>query len=870
MKLKSQKKYKFKFYLITFLTVTFLLFELFFLVGKNNSVFNLKSQRDTSNISEYNIVRKSQNSNSVTYDISYKEDNVWYWDQKKEDFVLPSWEQKTYDDWMYNETPQFGIIYEGEFDEDGNVLTIPNSTMEGWTTYQSITNETTSYTYNWINKYEKATFPKSLPKYWSYSFKDDLNLNWVQYQWDKWGWTSSAGYWKKPHRAETGLGNQSIWVDWTIYSNGILENNGKLDIEIYDNYSEQFVSQDFHPTFDTSAWSFDSSAPYVEIPEPNDGEPMGVNGSETLKISNLALGWQYTFNAKLMYKDSNGVTKQWGSDYQDKFETNKEGPVVDVYSTPMDQNSITFGYDINDLQSSRSTPVNWSLESSTGEIIETGINYSNNFEKTFQNLDSDIEYSFKINFQYRTLNRDDGTYDENNYDGSKSSKTGIYYNNEVNLSEIWVSDIQSGSFVLNLNIETNNHIIDNSIDAGWQIEYLNSPSDPYNIFFEEYTGKELNEGTNSIKIDFNYDDLTSYNLSIKPIYKGTNIISSANQQILNIGTNLKKDFSIHIINSETTNTEMNVYYELSGDLDKISSLSYKINNSNWIEISFNKNTDEQVLSFEKLAPNTEYNFQLKGVNTYLGQEIFSNKVKFKTDVNTSINFELTPYYNSAKVNIFIDKEKYLDNKNIYWELEEARTNKFIQNNIDENEDIIINSNGTLSFTIDNLNPQTQYNLYLKFEIEENIYYEELNFETTSFKTNFNVNSSVIKKVETKDNHNFKLYYDGYFRSLKYSIDETNSWNYIDILPNDNFIEFYISEDFDDSITFVMNESLNSTWTFNKSEESYFNLSKNEFNLRLFLIIIFTIFAILTLIISSLWGIWWSLKKSNSENKNIWN
>ena len=845
----------------------FLLFfiNIFFLFGIDSKKINSESlnRNDTKDITEYKISKGTQSGNNVDYKVSYAESDVWFWDAEKSDFNPPRWVQKEFEKWEYSALPKFSLYFIGELEEEEEIPPAPY--FSDWTSRGS----EGDYTYTWNKQNQKASMPKIDKKNWDVTSKDDFNEFWHQIKWNKWGWENDKGTWSKPKRKETGNRNKDVWIDWNIKSNDSIDQSGNFNIfnslKDIDEGSDptRYNNENNQPHFDMD-YSYDKNAPKLDIPEPKDGEHQGIAGDKTLKIRNLSLGWHYYFTANLNYKDKNGNTQTLNT-YNDDFVTNREAPTdsMSFYSTSED--SITYSIKITDHHSSRISPIKWNLEDNeTEETIDNGSNNSNYFRKTFFNLNKDNSYTLEMEYDYK-LNDDLGKQTSSD---SITGTTSSYYKNTVTNGDFSISNISKDEMTLNANFLTNNNIIDNVKIAGWTIQYTNDVEKicTQNIILN---GDDITPGTNSHLFKYeNFEEKIDYKQNIKVVSWINNPPEDFDEQDTtpkeySLDTNTHVDYSIVSKNSNVTNREATINYILGGNIDNINGLQYSLNNSKWINIDFEKTSDQQSFYISGLNPEKKYDLKIRGVsNEYV---IFANPFVFKTDRDTKMKITShSANQNSITIVTSFDKYKYLDQKYFDWNIKEDNSGDFIKKGRQE-----ILSNGDISTNIDELNPNTSYTITTNVLIENKIIPLDISVKTL-VNPDDHINNGYITGLKKKSN-DFKLSYVGNVKTVDYSFNGIDGWKKVDFNLDKGKINLTIPEPNFDEIHFRLNGSFNSLYSWHSPIENDLVLVKHHpyINVGLLVFFLVLIFITLTISLSIIWAKWWKSREVKPENINIW-
>ncbi len=834
-------------------------------VNLNIENFLKHNNKNLTNIEEYEIQRSGTGVNSVTYEINYKEDDVWYWNQTKDDFVPPQWVKKTNDKYKYTSLPTFTISNPSE-------EIIEHPSFYGWTLITESPDQRT-FVYEWSNEWQQTSLP-SIESPWV--LEDSSNFDtWELFEQATWGWNGS-GYWKEPTRTETGTGNKSIWIDWEIKYDGNVEQSGKKDILNSDINIESSKPNNDNLVTIPEGDEHSNIAPTIVVPEPQDGTPQGVQSTTELFIDNLSQGWIYNFNAKLMYRDENNVEHQY-SEFEDNFSLSKDTiPTMDISSYPDDgDNGLTFKVEVNDPKGTRNTPINWVLKDSGGTIIESGSNTSNLFSKTFSGLNDEEEYNFECSFGYSLSESDFSTPTIMTENLSKSPGDD-YDEYVVTQLESWVTNIYSNEFILNLYIETENNEWDKNKNVGWTIQWFKKNSLDSGFLDIAIETSDLKIGQNSLKVekgkngipDVNFDE---YKIKVFPWVGGpdhTRILSNKikSNDFYDLSTNIEPKYTIQINNADVTNNSSKVKYEVADDYNLIQEIQLKINDGNWVKVdSYDPTNVTQYLEFENLNINTTYKIQLKaiGVNDDF---ILSNDFRFKTDYNTNFNLECEPGKNSILVQPTIEKYEYLDEKYFKWNIKDLDENKYIKSGTN-----YINNNRNNDFTIDNLNSNTNYEIVTNIEVEGKVIAKKVRVKTLEEKDSLVENSFIVDGTTNNNFTEFNLEYIGSFKTIEYSYDGISWIEVEDFSINDSHIEFSLpSSNSDQSeIYFRVNHTNNSLYSFYKGIDNELVIPPDPIDWKPIILTLIISFIVLTMILSTAWGVYWIKRNRKPAEINIW-
>ncbi len=832
--------------------------------------------------------------NNATYNVKYKQNDVWYYDQQKSDFVPPAWEQSQFESWSYNgDMPSFEITYTGDYN---GTITPPLTTINSWVRVggQQLPN-TSVYTYEWTDKEHKATNP-SIPKNWKKTHISDLNKNWTMDLPNAWSWKDSEGYWNDPHERATGKGNKKVWVDWNVKNvnaeNHIIKSGTKNIDTSYDhpNNIKRKLAQyntDKKNTDFTTNLSISSQKPTYTVKEPYDSnsiefeksigegyygeyaESNGESGTD-ISIGELPKGYTYEVNGALKYEDKNGKIRTYGPELKDKFKNGEKtgkAPEIIIESSSNSENSLTFSYSVIDPDFLRITPVEWKFESVTDGLLMKGSSNSSNFKKTFK-VTRDEHYTFEASSYYTR------SFDENKPSDrilitreSKPETAGKYYINKITKFETSVENIQDNNVIFDVYVETNNNILKSNTKASLEITELKrkgkSITSPPYIFPINHTG------TTSIKLhtkQWKWKDKDRLIFKTTLERNGTKISEPITYEY-NLNTNLKKSTNIIIdSNKYINNTEAELTYELESN-DHINEIEYSLNGT-WNKITkFEQRSSHQTLSLENLNPETLYNVQLKA-ETNNGNEYFSNNYKFKTDRNTSIkHLDLTSDNNSITVENDVDKFKYLDDPRINWSLYDKDDKKTIQVGT---ENII--DNGKFGFTINNLLPGHKYSYLENINIEGKTLALKKEIKTKDIMDPDLVNNAYIKDVKKISPNKYKIKYEGIVFNAEYFSFKNREWKKMNAISFDknNELTLETSEKNLEHVQFKLNYSMNSTYSWDENIDS--NL-KNPPPIKLsyivLLLIIIPIFLVATIGGVTIWAWWWKNKRVKKIDVNIW-
>lgn len=803
--------------------------------------------------------RANQSKNSVTYDFSYAEDDVYYWDQKIEDFKAPDWRQVYYDDWKYETIPTFTIRYTGSASDYEK----PNF---GYT-WKLINNdeENRILTYEWGSTYTEASEPGIDTTNWEVISSDEGE--WIQYSFDEWDWNYKYGSWDDPVRTETGNGNEREWIEWELSSKGNVEKSGELEFspnqvdvpskEINDDSIIEFVSTEEERKHETApTWSFP-----VGYEGPNDSESWGVKDSEELTIDGLAYGWEYNLSAKFMYVDEYGNEKQYDQVFNDTFKLNKDEPTTYINLSNEDSNTITANYVIDDPMATRHTKVHWELIESENVIYE-GDSNEDEFQRTFDNLDPEKEYKFKINYDYVTFEDDNGEIELKSFSDWKTiSPTGNYYNNVITITDFWLSNEEENSFVANVDIDTNNNEMNNNLFVeyrfGNQVVYLD----------------ELKPGTNSVKI-YNSNPTISKNINLISNIK---IDSDVETTLKPEMTNMVPTYTIYLKDGEYTNHEAIINYAVDGNSDAIENLEYQLNDGDWVTINDGlSTTGEHQLYLENLIPLENYTITFRSHDKVEDVYIFSNTFKFEMDRNPSLSESSEGIKTTDSMLSFsyeVDKVEYLDDKNVYWELYDNSKQKYVQNGVQA-----IYSNGVNRITVEDLDPDNEYILTMNLNYKDNVYVLNLESWTDSKIVQHSETTGNIVDINTDNGEVFDIEIEGAFKYISYFNESTSEYEKINYSREDNILRVRPTN-VQTSYTFIINGSISTAKTWYSSLEG--TLIKDEdfivepdepFKMPLWVWVLLPslIFAILIITLISIWAYWWHKKRDQEKSKfNIW-
>lgn len=882
----------------------------------NISVNSLEKSQSYStyedDISLFTVEQSSLDSNSVTYNVKYNEENVWYWDQSKDDYVAPNWSQYEYDEYYYgpevsiseSETgqgpisddsylPTFSIEYtndrtthweegddgvldeshggdEGvESDDDIEVddpYPYPPS-FNGWTRNESYNSNRIEYSYTWdYSTTEMSNFPSVNDDGWELTSTDEGE--WNQYNYDHWNWTSTHGYWGDPTRTSLGTENKAIWIDWEVDSQGNIEQTGKENVNTNDEATTDKNTINDDDVVEYSATDEEQrspEAPTVTVPEPNDSDPHGVEADQEFTISNLSHGWEYDVSMNLMYEDEFGNEKTYGT-FDDNFILPNDEPEIITSSEVINDTTIDFSYQItDDDDSSRITPVNWELKDSTGTIIDSGSSNSNYFEKSFDNLLPGETYTFTASFDYKSAEDNDYSIESNTLSSSTSNTTLDEIDDEsYTISNYWVSNIQDDSYVLNMDIYS-----DNDFDIKYS-DGLGFDVNEQEITFAEY-GIEVHPGTNSIVVPTTLD-VNEGDITVSPIINDHTTIKSSlpGSKDYNLDTNLDSENNIFINTVDSQNNSATVYYDIEGDLTNTQSVMYKFDDQDWRNVDNELITGPNTLQLNNLDQNSSHSLQMKIVNSE--NEVLSNSVSFKTDSNTTIgNLELESTFDSVILSFDVDNYRYLIDDGLdYFEwgikYKDSKDDKFIkQGSVD------INSNGRKTYTIDDLKPDTEYEVVVNVTNEDETLFLNDTI-TTEEEPSYGYdisNSAYITNVDRQKNDSFNVEYKGQLKYISYIDENGNLVRIDDYAKISNGVVNVNAPVTDGEVTFSLNGSTAYTYTWYEEFESDLVYKPvSEFSWLWFWISISILFFIITIVIVGVWAIYW--RKTEKRTKtNIW-
>ncbi len=769
--------------------------------------------------------------------------NTPYTDESLDDQYKAAWDEVVQDDWP-NPNTAFKNGHSGW-------------NMDGY--YKPSTNQ--SYDFYWSSYNSKmSSFPK-LKKNWTYTKKDEGDWNHSTY--NHWNW-SGSDYWKNPHRASTGQGNKSVYVDWTIQTNGVQLNGGRKDISTKDVVTQtasSVASKQSKPSYSaTDSQKHSSNAPYtVSVPEPKDSDWFGVSGSEFISIGNLPIGNEYVFNADLKYTDKYGSERTFDS-YEDTFSTSKSNDTfLNIWSNSDSENVINFGYELTDKNNVRLSDIRWKVTGDMGTKY-SGTSKSNHFEQSFE-VQPGEKATFEAEYDYSLMNdRNGNPVIQTSAPKSKQGATGQFYNDKVKDFEVWVDNIQDESFVFNYYLETNN----NFVDPTSRIE-INIAGDNYEINdVNPGTTSYLIETPKSSKLDNINEELTA-NL-ITPVSEEEAKVNINNQ------TNLVKDYSIRIIDNEyINNTEAAVNYVIDDSklTSNVTDVEYNLNGK-WHHLDYKQTNNIQTLELLNLNPETVYNLQFK-TTTDSGRDYYSNKFKFKTDRSPSAYVKpnnVTSGEHSASMSFEIDKLEYIDNKNFTWGIFEKTKRK---EKLLYTRDDVLTSNGIKTIYADGLDANKEYEFVVNLEIEGETVVLSSNVSTKLEKTD-TINNAYINDVSTKKGK-YNISYVGTFTSLEYSLDgvnwiETKSYK----LKDGNKIELSnVKLNDDKSISFRLNNQMRSQYSYYEGMDNNLKMPKRHINIDwyIFAICMMILFIAATATLTSLWA-WMRHKDSKGKIEgNIW-
>lgn len=880
------------------------------------NISNELKSAGTHDIDEYKISRSYQEGNKVNYTINYIESGVWYWDQEKSDYKQKSWNKYSSNSWYYGPgislgstgdddyhsgdqsfAPSFQIKYTGDRPshevehpgEPDNPDTPWDDSTDSWTetvwddwpnpsshafsngysgfrmTNSWTPSSNSTYTFEWTNlKSEMNSFPK-LNKHWEYVSKDEGD--WNQCTYDHWDW-SGSDYWNSPDRAESGKGNERVYVDWKISSNSNTIDSGVKDINLHDIVvvtASQFAAGQAKPSSTeyetTDSERHSSTPPSINVPEPRDSDWYGVDGSETISIDNLPLGWEYLFEANLMYVDCDGNTHTYNT-YTDTFstsKTNNSSITIDGWSN--NETSVVFNYSLVDRDNIRASDVRWNLVGDKGTNY-SGVSQSNHFQKSFD-VEEGENVTFSAEYDYALSNNLDGTANITpSATSSKTITTGNFYTDEVETFDFWIDNIQDDSLVFNYYISTNNNHLSDDYKINVNVNDSTFEIDP-------------KLGTTSYYVPLLGDEK---NLIFSAVLSGdgNTIEAENNNQSVNIDTNLLVDFSMRLIeNSLITNTEANIDYQLIplGIEEEINSIQYSLNGQ-WYDLDYEETDEVQTLELTNLNPTTEYEIYFKAKTDY--RDYFSNTFKFKTDRGPSIYIDYddeghlldktSTGENSASMTFSTDKQEYIDVTEFTWGVQDRENDKVIYERTDE-----ILNNGQKTIFADGLESNHDYRMILNAEIEgETIMLSQ--DVSTHRESNNTIDNSFIKSIDSKKN-DYIVSYEGKMSSVQYSL---NGVDWLTVAPKETSDGSFVISKSDigntDHVSFRINNQMRSQSSYYDGVDSTLIKPKDpiNWNWNVFVIVIIVLFLIATITLVSIWA-WWHTHKSETVKieGNIW-
>lgn len=790
---------------------------------------------------------------------------------------LADWERR-YDIWEgYNDDDYKETIYDSWPNPSSNAFSNGYSGFSQKTSYNS--NSNIEYEYTWNSYSSKmGSFPK-LKKNWEYVEKDEGN--WTQCTYDHWKWTGTPS-WSNPARAETGEGNRSVYVDWTIDS-ADWHDSGRETLSLKDTITttaSSFAnSQDkqlsLYDTTDSQRHS--SNAPTLNVAEPLDSDWYGVNASKTFTIGGLSKGWTYDFHADLKYVDKDGVEQSYG-EWDDSFSFEKTNTSdVEVWYESDNENSIKFGYDVDDEDNLRVSNIDWEFESDTGRKM-SGESQSNHFSKSFDLLEDETSASFRAQYEYATSTSSAGTLSETHVasDNRDDVKPGEFYNNELVDFDFWVENIQKNSFMFTYYVNSNNNIIPEGtyIDVDW-----GSLSG---------TISNVTEGSHSFIVDTTEmidDDMNA------TLVWGDGLSETSVTKKVNNNTNLEQAFTFHAIDvTDIRDHEATIDYRLD-ELETLpeepTSVEYSLNN-NWRDLDFVDDGSEQQLELTGLSSETEYEVQFKVVSNHV--DYFSNTLKFTTDRSTDIYVDTshdpentggdanryssyTIGEHSASFTFVVDKYEYIDNPEFTWGIQDLETEEILY----EYKDFITH-NGEHTLYADGLESNHEYRFVVNIEVEGEIQLLTKDIKTNRVENDVNNNSYITDIYSKKDI--WKINHLGNVQSLEVSLDNGESWimlNSSSWSDNDGVISVNKIDGMKPSegndITFMLNWQARSQRSYYNGIESTMIVPKIaiEINLLLLVVIILILFIATTFTLAGLWA-WWNSKDRSGGTKiegNIW-
>ncbi len=770
----------------------------------------------------------------------------------------PEWIETVLDDWPAPWSA-FASSYSGWIQEG---VYNPNNNVE--------------YDYYWSNFDVKISeFPK-LNKDWTYTYKNEGS--WNQHIYNHWEWRGSD-YWKLPDRVLTGQGNEDVYVNWEILSNDVLVDSGKQTIFTKDKVTmsnSSFAANQPKPTSDYDLTGSNeykkhsSTPPTINVPTPNESDWYGVEGSVYLDIDNLPIGWEYQFNADLMYKDKDGIERKYGS-FTDNFSTTKNNTSsIDIGSYSNNEDSISFGYRVNDPNNIRISDVQWEFEGTEGTYY-SGTSQSNYFYNTFDVKKGEAA-RFNVSYDYSLANDYSGKPSSvsRQTENSELVYTNEFYENKVDDFEIWVDNIQDDYFIFNYYISTNNNWL------------------PYLTEVEIMTNTGVNKkipnaklGTSSFVVDttipeFSSLDNNEFNIKAKLNFDDSSITPIESNDIsVNTKTNLIKDFSMTILGNEyIANTESGINYVMDFSNVSLEEIEFKYSLNNvWYDLEPEETNLVQNLELLNLKEDTEYELYFMARTDV--RDYYSNNFKFKTDRSSSISFNEEEKNSgagehSAFMRFDVDKWEYIDNPIYNWNVIDKENDRVVFEGTNT-----ITHDGEHVLFVDGLESNHEYRIVINQEIEGEIFmlYQDVQ---TSLNRNDLINNAYLTDV-SREKSKYIIQFEGKVMSVQYSFDKGITW--YDAMFSLNYdngeIEVYDVPlpAYNEGILFTVNNQMRSQITYYDGIENSLIIPKDpiEINSNLLVFWILLIFIVLTIICATTWGLLYKREEKDSKTieGNIW-
>ena len=709
----------------------------------NRSTHNAKYNTDNISAFDFNpsVISGGMSDGSVEYDFSYQEDKYWYYDQK--DFVKPRW-RKTVEEvqphwrttpsgrWLETKKPPVEPINSSNIvlglvpdsgpptpGQRGVSLKQPNGEKN------SLDKSTWVIKKGW-KKYNLDKQYESENSYWNWEWKSCGA--WQGYIAPEWGYGSDKGLWPSPTQELYSKRNREAWVEYTLKSHDNVLKTGKEIIERTIGTGPSFRTP-LMPSI-PSYNRFINKEPTWSQRELNgqqhDFTPDSITSSQAFhggggtKISFdnslLIPGFQYDFNYKLMYKDSNGSTKEYdkGSHW---FYTLKNAPRLNISYKNLgipNNGTVNVNVEVIDSQSTRTTPVRYKMEELNGgtwTTIDDGVFTSDNFSKTYGNLEIGKKYQFTAWFDYNT------TYNQTKPLQMKST-SGTIEPVKISKDQV-ILDIKGNWFE---NVVIIDYLVDSYYHNFWK--YLSK------IKIQALDGSKIlkekiitplptvpEQGWNQIiyKVPTSfYQTRVTLKLLIESNYINPNIIEK--EIIIDKNPKIPIEYKIMLGDSTTTNSSIDFNYKienLTSSPDPIwKSLEYRVkevskNWGEWISLPL-KNSNSGTIHENNLEADTEYSFELKTIGPH-GEKAFSNTYISKTTKEPKIDFFSTsPTYDSYKINFLVNNYIELVDKDFEWEIVNYDS-KLVETGI-----YTIKHNEVDSINFDMLFPNTQYGVGVKY------------------------------------------------------------------------------------------------------------------------------------------------------------